>query len=60
MLVLNDMAWLSENQRDLSRGLALDDIENWFSRESLHPYLVIGMAVLTEMGFPAILERLNA
>ena len=60
MLVLNDMAWLSENQRDLSRGLALDDIEYWFSRESPNLHLVNGMTGLTEIDIPAILERLTA
>ena len=54
------LAWLSENNRDLSRWLALDDFEYWFSRESPNLYLVNNMTGLTEMDIPAILERLNA
>ena len=54
------LAWLSENQRDLSRWLALDDIEYWFSRESPNLHLVNGMTGLTEIDIPAILEQLTA
>lgn len=56
---LECLAWLSENKRDPSRWLALDDVEYWFSHSSPNLYLVDYLTGLTDDDIAAILARLT-